>query len=202
MPEAFMLDESVPIKWRLYGYINGFWIAGKPVYATNSHFAERFKCSERHVSRALEELEKEGLLARDIEGFKRYILPGGMTPQVRGGRRGRSAEGDVGGQHISDSNSDNIKGVAPLRIESETPKKDKTYSEVFELFSTRKQPWMTYKAQIEAAKRLKANRGIPQIRGALFFYKEHLGEKFLPQIDTPFDLEAKWTKLFHFKENL
>lgn len=111
MPERFMEDESVPVKWRLYGYINGFWISGKPVYATNEHFAEKLKCSERHISRALADLEAEGLLMRNVHGFKRYILPGGMTPDVRGGRHGMSAQHDMGGQHISDSNSENKLGA-------------------------------------------------------------------------------------------
>lgn len=118
MPEKFMEDDSVPVKWRLYGYLNGFWISGKTVFATNAHFAERFKCSDRHISRALEELEKDGLLTRNVNGFKRLILPGGMTPEVRGGRRGVSAQHDVGGHHISDSISDSKKDFVPKSTSS------------------------------------------------------------------------------------
>jgi hypothetical protein len=108
MPEKFMKDESVPVKWRLYGLVNGFWINGLPVYASNGFFAEKLNCTERHISRAFEELEKEGLLTRNINGYKRLILQGGMTPDVRGGGHGASIYPDVGGQPNASSNASNL----------------------------------------------------------------------------------------------
>lgn len=92
----------------------------------------------------------------------------------------------------------------PLRVEEENPrkKKDTSYFAVFDLFSKRKQGWMAHKPQIEAAKRLLELRGIDNIKAAVGFYLEHKGEKYLPEIHTPFDLEAKWPKLFAFKERV
>lgn len=87
LPEAFINDESVPAKWRLYGMINGFWVNGLTVYAGNTYFATKLNCSERNVRMALEELEVLGLVRREIAGHSREIFPGGS---------GASGEAEVG----------------------------------------------------------------------------------------------------------
>lgn len=83
MPQQFMDDQNVALKWKLYGYLNGFWIAGKPVYARNDTIAKNFNKSDRAVQAALEELERMGLITRDIKGLSRYILPGGLKVEGR-----------------------------------------------------------------------------------------------------------------------
>lgn len=88
--------------------------------------------------------------------------------------------------------------------EEETPsrkKKDTSYLVVFEEFG-KKQGWWLHKPQIEAAKRLLEIKGVDNVRAALEFYRDHKGEQYLPEIHTPFDLEAKWSKLFAFKERV
>lgn len=79
MPQAFMEDTNVAVKWRLYGLINGFWNNHRTVYASNKYFAELLKCDERSVRRALEELDKMGIIRRVIDGHSREILPGGRV---------------------------------------------------------------------------------------------------------------------------
>lgn len=86
----------------------------------------------------------------------------------------------------------------PDSEESTRPQKEKRdtkYKQVFSLFSKKQQGWMMHKPQIEAAKRLLEQRGLPQIEKALTFYKENRDEPFMVEIDTPYDLEAKWNKL-------
>lgn len=83
MPQQFMDDPNVSLKWKLYGYLNGFWIGGKSVYARNDTIAKEFGKTERAVQSALEELEKMGLISRDIKGLSRYILPGGLKYEGR-----------------------------------------------------------------------------------------------------------------------
>jgi len=83
MPQKFMDDPNVALKWKLYGYLNGFWLAGKPVYARNDTIAKQFEKSERAVQLALGELEEMGLITRDIKGLSRYILPGGLKDEGR-----------------------------------------------------------------------------------------------------------------------
>lgn len=80
----------------------------------------------------------------------------------------------------------------------ETRVKDK--EAIFDLFSKSPQPWWYHKQQKEAAIRLFDLKGLKQVAGAMAFYSEHKGEKYLPAIHTPFDLEDKWSKLFAFKE--
>lgn len=92
----------------------------------------------------------------------------------------------------SNLNSNLPEGVT---IEEENPKKDKTYFQVFDLFSSRKQGWMTHKPQIEAAKRLLEHPGLPQVKRAVEFYTEHKADKYCPQVRTPFELEEKWSAL-------
>lgn len=110
-----MKDPSVPVKWRLYGIINGYWLSGRTVFAGNEYFAAELGCSERHISRALQELEKDGLLSRNVQGFKRTILPR-VTPDVRLGRRPVSREGDAPGHHISISNSTSKKEASKKKL--------------------------------------------------------------------------------------
>lgn len=208
MPEKFMEDESVPVKWRLYGYINGFWIAGKPVYASNQYFAEKLKCSERHISRALAELETDGLLTRNVQGFKRLVLQGGMTPDVRGGGHGVSAEGDMGGHHISDSISDSpILAVAkPPAFEIVSEKEEKSKAQpkyphaksVFELWGKYPRNWDLNATQLRAAENLYDERGIEEIEGLLEWYEKNKTRDFCPQVSSPYDLDSKWSKLDAF----
>jgi hypothetical protein len=215
MPESFMRDGSVPIKWRLYGYINGFWIAGKPVYATNEHFSEKFECSERHISRALAELETEGLLMRDVAGFKRYILPGGMTPDVRGGRRGASAQGDVGGHHISDSISDTLSVRAtrvveetnsPLegdenpRTSRKTKKVTPEMEAVFEVFvdNPARKAWRLRLVEREAAQVLFDEYGIETLVQRYQYVVNHRGDEFFPEVSSPSEFLQKMNKLEAF----
>lgn len=110
MPEGFMKDQSVPIKWRLYGVINGFWISGKSIYAGNTFFAEKLECTNRHIRRALAELETEGYLKREVKGTSRLIVPNAVVLEedlgCPPGGPGMSSEEDAGGPHISDSISE------------------------------------------------------------------------------------------------
>lgn len=213
MPESFIEDESVPVKWRLYGIINGYWVNGLPVYASNRYFSQRLNCTSRHISRALEVLERDKLINRNVDGYRRLILQGGMTPDVRGGRPGMSQTPDVGGQPNASSIAFNIKSELvnsqPLREEREYEKefdkplkpenRTKDKQAVFALFG-QKQGWMIHKAQKDAALRLFDQKGLNQIRAALKFYRENKDEKFCPQVRTPYELEEKWSALVSFQK--
>lgn len=130
LPEEFITDKSVPVHWRLYALINGFWINGLSVYASNKYFAEKLECTERHISGCLEILEKMGLLTRNIQGYNRLILQGGMNPQFKGGGSPISALHEPPVQPIAISNAINTNTAdADLRIEDENPRKTKTKPE-------------------------------------------------------------------------
>lgn len=116
MPQQFIEDKNVALKWKLYAYLNGFWISGKTVYATNDHLRRQFQCSERAIQSALKELEHIDLITRDIKGLSRYILPGGIKGRSPASppHEAQLHQGDEAQlHHISDSISDNkLLGVA------------------------------------------------------------------------------------------
>lgn len=107
LPEQFLEDSSVPFRWKLYALLNGFWISGKEVFASNEWIAKKLKCSERQVQRTIKELEDLGLLSRQGVSQNRRIMPG-TTPAVVGGRRQKAQGDDASRPHISDSIADNI----------------------------------------------------------------------------------------------
>ena len=60
MPEGFLTDQEVPVRWRLLGILNGFHINGKDLYASNDWLARQLDCSERSISNGVKELEARG----------------------------------------------------------------------------------------------------------------------------------------------
>lgn len=113
LPERFLKDPAVPLRWKLYTILNGFWISGKPVFASNAWFAEKLGCSDRHVRDCLLELEKMYLITRHGASQKRRIIPGGHGEEPEGGTLSSSQGGthsvvraEPRAPHIADSNAD------------------------------------------------------------------------------------------------
>lgn len=77
------------------------------------------------------------------------------------------------------------------------------YKEVYDVFEEvlGKRPlnWTVNVTQQKAAENLVKERGLKAIRNALRFYLDHKDEEFCPQITSPADLDAKWSKLAGFK---
>lgn len=123
LPERFLKDPAVPLRWKLYTILNGFWISGKPVFASNAWFAEKLGCSDRHVRDCLLELEKMYLITRHGASQKRRIIPGGHGGGTEGSSQGGThsvvrAEPRV--PHIADSIADRLNGavaIAPRIVE-------------------------------------------------------------------------------------
>lgn len=111
MPEGFMNDPSIGVKWKIYAIVNGFWISGKTCYAANKFFAEKLGVSERQVRNGFAQLEQDGYLERVIRGNSRIALPKGVVVEeeipLPGGGSQSSAEAEARVPHISDSISDN-----------------------------------------------------------------------------------------------
>jgi len=59
--------------------------------------------------------------------------------------------------------------------------------------------WNQHKTQLQSCENLYTEWGLESVRKALQFYKESEGEKYLPIIQTPHDLDSKWLKLAAFK---
>lgn len=73
MPQGFMDDVKVPLRWRLLGYLNGFFINGNPVWASNAKLAEKLKATTRGIQKAINELEEIGLVECERTKTSRVI---------------------------------------------------------------------------------------------------------------------------------
>lgn len=214
MPEAFLEDESVPARWKVLAVIQGFWIAGKTMFATNDWIAKKLGYSSRQVQYALSELEEMNLITRSISGFDRFIFPGGAT-QLRGvksdfvgGRSGASSRDAVGLRHNSVSNSVNKTGETKVSQEiveviEEQPQRqraDTAYRAVFDLWGDYPLQWKKNRTEIEAARNLMAESNIEDMQEMLAIYQKFKDSPFCPSILKPSDLDRKWDNLLEFKK--
>jgi hypothetical protein len=160
MPEQFLSDVGVPARWKVLAIVQGFWIAGKTVYATNEWLEKQTGYSRRQVQNALAELEEMDLITRQVSGMNRLILPGGAIG-VHGGVQSKYQKGAVRVHHNSDSNSDSLISVATLAYSVEDsedkPKKEpsntKQYDELCKwLESTRGSKFVSRGKQYRALK--------------------------------------------------
>lgn len=222
LPERFIKDPSVPLRWKLYTIINGFWISGKPVFASNEFFAEKLGCSDRHVRECLAELEEMYLITRHGSSQKRRIIPGGhgvppndegRSPELRGGGTGSSAGEEPRAPHIADSIADNLTGeqgsqdyeiVKDKETETSRPdRKDTSYLSVFALWGAGYPlNWRGNRTEIQSAKNILIEHDIEKAKVALEFYNENKGESWCPTIFSPTDLDRKWVKLQNFRDKL
>ena len=87
-------------------------------------------------------------------------------------------------------------------IEKKKEKPKRQYKEIYAIFGEvlGKQPnnWLVNKTQMTCAENLYTERGLVQVEKALLFFVENKDLEFCPQITSPYDLDAKWTKLNQF----
>jgi len=76
MPQSFLADKSVPVRWRVWAVINGFFIAGKEFWASNEWIAEQIGCHKDSVSQGVKELEELGMMHSKRTRRSRVIYPG------------------------------------------------------------------------------------------------------------------------------
>lgn len=111
----------------------------------------------------------------------------------------------MGWQNKQSDNEDDLPVIGDDgEVETTKPVKVKrNYKPVFAVFEEvlGKHPgnWAVNTTQQRCAENLFTERGIPAIKNALTWYKEHKDQEFCPQISSPFDLDSKWTKLGEFK---
>lgn len=207
MPEGFLDDPSIGVKWKIYAIINGFWIGGKTCYASNKFFAEKLGVTERQIRSGLAQLEEQ-YIKRVVKGNSRTILPKAEIVEEevslpRGGSPA-SAEAEVSLPHISVSNSVSKPGEATLRVELDLdktikPKKDTSYFSVFELWGKFPLNWRANRTEIDAAQNLLKEHGLEACKGALRFADKVRGDQYSPKIFKPSDLDRKWAELKNYK---
>lgn len=209
MPEDFMSDQSVPAHWRLLGILNGFFLNYKPVYASNEWLSEQLKCSTRTITDAVARLEQMGFIVCERTRTTRVIKQKDSNQLLSPSQPTAIPDSN---QLLSnaDSNADNNTGSeAAYVIVKDEPEKQRKKEpdipkQVFQVFSDviGRSPlnWRTNTTQRTSAENLYTERGLGQIKKALEVYLEIRGEPFCPQINSPYDLDSKWTKLAAFKK--
>lgn len=75
MPQAFMDDKSVPTRWRLLAYLNGFFLNGQVVWSSNETLSEELGVDEKSIQRAVKELDDRGLIECKRTKTSRVIYP-------------------------------------------------------------------------------------------------------------------------------
>lgn len=151
-------------------------------------------------------------------GAKMSITRGENAPRTRGEnaiyKRNKTIIKTIGDKsqkcmksYNENTHSDEIPSIdMDSRQEIKPPEKAKrNYKEVYAVFvqvfdKPHPSNWIVNATQQKCAENLYTERGLEQIRTALEYYKEHKGEEYLPVIDSPYDLDTKWTKLFSFKK--
>lgn len=210
LPEQFINDSAVPLHWKLYTIINGFWISGKPVFASNAFFAEKLKCSERHIRSCLEKLEEMNLLERTGKSQNRTIVPKGGSGSSYQDGTDSSVRAEPAVPHISDSNAVQLTGAKmhkTFTVTDENPKEKKVTPEmqkVFDLFSFNpaRLVWKGRVHQREAAKVLFDTFGSYELKQRLAVSQKYRNEPLCPQVDNPADFLEKMPKLETFLKNL
>lgn len=75
MPQAFIEDNDVPARWRVWGYINGFFVNNQTCWASNETIGEKIRAHKDTVSKAVGELEEMGLISCERTRRTRLISP-------------------------------------------------------------------------------------------------------------------------------
>lgn len=222
LPERFISDPAVPFRWKLYTLLNGFWIAGKPVFASNAWFAEKLGCSERTIQEGLLELERMYLITRHGGPKKRRIIPGGHGtppesenslphPQCEEPHTQRAPITTPSVPHIADSNADNKIGETSVSQEPILIQKDNGDDEpkvkkprkltpearaVFDLFGKKCFALVGIRKQeIEAAIFLSENFPSETLKAAISYVEEHRDDPHFFTVNTPYALRVKWLDL-------
>ena len=213
-----MLDTSVPLKWRLYGLINGFWINGLTVYAANKFFSDKLNCAERTISYALAELEKDKLVRREINGYKRVIHPYGTVSEqgatpLQGGSNPVAGKGATPLQpnassiapnkNTSVSNETRVYEITEGNTDTERPKKESRAKyphskEVFSWFPHPEKAWTINTTECKYAELL-YERGETAVKKALVYHEKHKDDEgYGYVIVKPSQLEGKWNDIAEY----
>lgn len=209
MPEDFMSDPSVPAHWRLLGILNGFFLNHKPVYASNDWLAQQLGCTTKTISTAVAKLEELELITCERTKRSRVIkrrdsnqLLSPSQPVTTSGSNQLLPNADINADRQTGSEAAyEIVKEEPTKPKKKTPDIPRQVYGVFgEVLGRSPLNWRTNKTQRTSAENLYTERGLNQIRKALETYQEIRDEPFCPQINTPYDLDSKWSKLVAFKK--
>lgn len=214
MPEEFITDPSVPPRWRILAYMNGFFINGLTFYASNEAITKKLGIKQWAISKAISELEEMGKIRCERTRRGRVCYPAGkvvvgsaetLPPQCVDTISDSAETLPNAVSNAVNKNSELINSqFVVVNDTDDLPKKAKsTCYQVFEVFQEvlgiYPLNWRTNRTQRTAGENLFKERGLDQVRKALEFYRETKDEPFCPQVLSPWELDTKWKKLITFK---
>jgi len=82
MPEEFIKDMNVPIRWRIWAILNGFFINRQKCWASNEWLGEHVEAHKDSVSQGVKELEKMGVIKCERTRRTRTISPMFSKPEI------------------------------------------------------------------------------------------------------------------------
>lgn len=196
LPQQFIEDPSVPMHWKLYTLINGFWISGKQVFASNEWFAGQLGCSERNVQKCMKKLEELDLLERIGESQNRTIIPSrGRTGSSWGDELTVRGRGELPVRHTSDSNTSDSNTTSkgkPL------PRFNPLGAELlkeFEVVDPKNKTYYGNTTQRGACDFLINEYGFDEVKNTIILLQKTNNLPYFPTITTPFQLKEKWVQL-------
>lgn len=211
LPEAFVKDPSVPIRWRVWAIINGFFINGQYCWASNEYLALQLKVHKDSVSQAIKELEEMEIVRCTRGARSRYIYP-----MIGANAYQWSASAPISDRRqrlsISVSNSERetsvtyVPRVYSVEKEPDT-KKERTSSAkyphaktVFSWFPFPEKSWQLNVTECKHAELL-WERGEKNVKGALKFAYQHKDDDFFTYhpVWKPSQLERNWVDLTQYK---
>lgn len=212
-----MNDSSVPAHWRLLGILNGFFINGKKVYASNEWFAEQLKCSTRTVTDAISKLEQLGKIhcertrtsrvITDVKDSNQLLPPSQPTAIPDSNQLLSNADHNADRKDLVAGATEIVSGsFQPFVVVVDRPPakpKNKNHEEikkVFRLFGRDCYERIGIRKQeYEAAKYLLEKYGMEKLKNAMEYVKENADTDHFYTVDSPYELRIKWGKLSRHK---
>jgi hypothetical protein len=199
----------------LYGELTALSNKEGYCWASNQYFADLYEVDARTVSRWVSDLVDNNFITTNVENYnerKIYLVAGvgkncrGGTTKISKGVRQKAEHNNTVNNKTNTGEQSSQDEIRIVKDDESKPKKKEPQValEVFQVFSDviGKNPlnWRTNKTQRTCAENLYKERGLGSIRRALEFYVENRGDKFCPSINSPYDLDSKWSNLYEFKE--
>lgn len=213
MPEGFLTDQEVPVRWRILAILNGFHINGKDLYASNDWIARQLDCSERSITNGVKQLEERGEIycerTKVSRIIKRTLVSDKGSNQLLSPSQTAATQDSKRLLPISDSNADNITSEDKLRIivssykeeiQEDRQKKPPKYphaKSVFSWFPRPEKSWQLNTTELKHAELL-WERGEDRVKKALSYVQEHKEDEMFYKITKPSDLERKWIDLVEY----
>lgn len=210
IPRYVMEDTDLsPQEKILFADISSF----NQCFKLNETFAQQFGVSVSTVKRWIRNLKSKGyVIESGFDGRKRYLqgvhlcTPRQVMDDLAEGSNVNPIDNIEKTNTLSEQSSQNeseeIVIVSDLEEEKGRHRRPAKYPnapavrKVFQdVLGRNPANWKTNKTQLQACENLYTERGLDKIKNALVYYKANEDADFIPEINSPYCLDSKWSKL-------